>query len=149
MDLELRIRRMAASGSTKADVCRFLGVSYPKLNMICEHIGGIVWKKTKPVGNVCPGEDTVKILQSNIAKARAVKSEMALQTVRGVTGNVQQLRDHFKVDISYSSVNRRVASGMTLEEALFTNRLIKQPKVSIRVSSSARRHSTAMAECRA
>jgi hypothetical protein len=149
MDLEMQIRRMAASGSSKAEVCRILGVSYPKLYTICDHIDGVVWKKAKNVGNVNPTEDTVKVLNANIAKARAKKSEMALKTVRGVTGNVQQLCDHFKVEISYSSVNRRVASGMTLEEAMFTSRLIKLPKVSMRVRSSASRQRVAMAECRA
>jgi hypothetical protein len=147
MDLEMQIRRMAASGSSKAEVCRALGVTYPKLYTICDHIEGIEWRKAKPARKVVPTQGAVRDLHANITKARAKKSAMALQTVRGVTGNVQQLCDHFKVEISYSSVNRRVASGMTLEEAMFTTRLIKLPKVGMMVSASASRQMAAVGEC--
>jgi hypothetical protein len=119
MDLEKQIRRLVANGSCKAEVARFIGVSVPKLTLICEHIEGLTWKPNKPNGLGRRPEEALPRLAANLAKARAKRKDNLTRTVRGVTGTVQDLCAHFKTAVTYSTVNRRVAAGMDLEKAMF------------------------------
>ena len=122
MDLEKQIRRMAARGCSKAEVARFIGVSSPKLAMICEHIEGLVWKPSKLNAVGKRPEESLPRLAANLVKARAARKASLTHTVRGVTGTVEELWAHFTPGVSYSTVNRRVAAGMDLREAMFLPR---------------------------
>lgn len=122
MDLEQQIRRLVASGCNKSEVATVIGVPTRKLPLICEHIQGLVWK---PKPRRKRAKQSVPYLEANLIKARAARKAALTHTVRGVTGTVLDLCAHFKTPISYSTVNRRVAAGMNLEEAMFLPRQSK------------------------
>ena len=119
MDIEQEIRRMAASGFSKAEMARTLSVSREKLNTICSAIPKLKWKGSIKEHKRRSVEVFPK-LRANLVKARAARNVGLTQTVRGVSGTVKDLWAHFNVSISYSSVIRRVDEGMSLEDALFT-----------------------------
>ncbi|WP_274644314.1 hypothetical protein [Pseudomonas serbica] len=130
MDLEQQIRKMAASGTSKAAAARVIGITTIKLNMICECIEGLQWKpKKSSASGVCPNESKDK-WGSNLVKARAARKANLTRTVRGVTGTLNELCAHFNTAVTYSTVQRRVNGGMGLEEAMFsTSKMpVKAPK---------------------
>lgn len=57
-----------------------------------------------------------------LEKARAAVRAKSLRTVRGVTGTIDELVQAFGIEVSASTVRRRMQEGMPLEAALFTPR---------------------------
>lgn len=129
MDLEQQIREMAASGKTKAQVARAIGVTGIKLNLLCEFIEGVNWKAKTSAGNV-RGQENKGKWDSNLVKARAAKKASLTRTLRGVTGTLVELCAHFETAVTYSTVQRRLHTGQSLEEAMFgTSKMpVKEPK---------------------
>lgn len=142
MDLEQQIRRLAASGCSKTEAARIIGVPYRKLPLMCEHIQDLVWKAPKPNGMGRRPEEALPRLEANLVKARAARKAALTHTVRGFTGTVLDLCAHFKTPISYSTVNRRVAAGMDLEEAMFLPRQSKgevQARTKTKITAKSKR----------
>jgi hypothetical protein len=117
VNLEQQIRSLVERGCNKSEVAHVIGVHPKKIPLICEHIPGLVWKR-KPRRK--RAKQSVPYLEANLVKARAARKAGLAQTVRGVTGTVRDLCTHFKTAVSYSTVNRRVAAGMSLEDAMFS-----------------------------
>jgi hypothetical protein len=70
------------------------------------------------------GVSSEKLKRSQALAVEAVKAK-SRRTVRGVTGTIEELIDHFALDISSCTVRRRMLSGMGLDDALFTPRNTK------------------------
>lgn len=88
MDIEQEIRRMAASGFSKAEMARTLSVSREKLNTICSAIPKLKWKGTIKEHKRRSVEVFPK-LRANLVKARAARNVGLTQTVRGVSGTLK------------------------------------------------------------
>lgn len=119
MDLETTIRRLASQGKPKAEVARILEIPENKFRMVCSLLPDITWKRYTASGVGKRSDSVVVKLQANLDKAKRARREKYLRTLYGVTGTVQELCAHFKPPVSDSTVNRRLAAGMSLERAMF------------------------------
>jgi len=119
MDLETTIRRLAGQGKPKAEVARILDISEPKFRRVCTLFPDISWKRYTASGVGKRSDSVVVKLQANLVKAKRARRAKCLRTLHGVTGTIQELCAHFKPPVSDSTVNRRLAAGMSLEQAMF------------------------------
>ncbi|MCZ4321405.1 hypothetical protein [Pseudomonas anguilliseptica] len=127
MNIELQISNLAAQGYSRQHAMELLGFTRYSFESALELIGPLEWP-----GNGCSvaaraantqrrGRFTKGMAKSQ-AMAAAAKRAKHARTVRGVTGNIEDLIKAFGLSIHATTVRRRIAAGMDVEAALFTPR---------------------------
>lgn len=119
------IRDYAARGLSKAETMEALRWGRHRFNLMLDLLGDVQWvPRNKTINRRLYCESIrgtcAPYQASNAAKAREAMLANSHKTVRGVTGSIQDLIDHFRLPTSVSSVRRRTYEGMSLEDALFT-----------------------------
>lgn len=119
------IRDYAARGLSKRETMQTLGWGEVKLNHMLDLLGNVEWAPRSKTVNRRLYNESMKGCRSpsqlaNAAKARAALREKSAKTVRGFTGSVQEVIDKFSIPTSVSCVRRRLAQGMSLDDAFFT-----------------------------
>ncbi|MGY1417411.1 hypothetical protein [Pseudomonas aeruginosa] len=127
MNVEAFIRQSAARGLSRSAVAAALDMSMTKFRPLLDALPDIQWP--------APGESVdfrrscearrgrfTPTNRAALEKARAVSRAKSLRTVRGVTGTIDELVQAFGIEVSASTVRRRMQEGMPLEAALFTPR---------------------------
>lgn len=127
MDVEVYIRQSAARGLSRRAVAGALGISYRKLRDMLDSMPPVEWPgpgrsvdflRAHAARRGQPSEVARRALQ----RAHAIRRQRASHAVRGRTGTLAELVAAFGVEVSASTVRRRLQEGMTLEQALFTPR---------------------------
>ena len=119
------IRDYAARGLSQRETMQALGWGEIKFKHMLSLLDGVEWAPRHETVNRKLWRDSLKGMStpaqaSNSAKARAALKSKTAKTVRGFTGSVQEVIDHFDIPTSVSCVRRRLAAGMSLEDAFFT-----------------------------
>lgn len=126
MTLTQQIRQLAAEGHSRQHTAELLGLDMRKFRAMLDAMGPVEW----------PGPGRSVLARAAYANRRGThyaqyteaqrafmakrKAEFA-HTVRGVTGTINDLVKHFdaEVQIGCPGIRRRLARGMTIEQALF------------------------------
>lgn len=74
-------------------------------------------------------KDSYGYLEHSRQRALEARKANAKRTVRGITGDIPELIAHFKINVSASTIRRRLAEGKTIEEALFAPTAPRRPKI--------------------
>jgi len=119
------IRDYAARGLTKEETMQALRWGREKFLHMLELLGDVEWAPRNKTVNrrlYCESiRGQCRPYQAlNATRARAGLKAKSNKTVRGFTGSVQEIIDHFGIPTSVSSVRRRRAQGMSWEDAFFT-----------------------------
>jgi hypothetical protein len=122
VDLLQQIRNLALSGVPKFEVAHRFGFTPSQFEKVCAVIDGIHWSRRNGGFRGTPSPVVMEKLKANIAKARNVKVAKSRRTVRGITGTVEELCAHFDVSLAPVTIRKRVADGMSLEQALFSGK---------------------------
>lgn len=117
----------AALGWSRQRVCETLGITPKKLAYLTEGMDDIPWPKPSRGAGHRLYYQSIKgkfppSLQRNVEKARAVHAKKYPQyNLCGVSGSVRELYESWAdyIDISLSSVRRRLTAGKDLYDALF------------------------------
>lgn len=125
--IEQQIRDLAAAGYSRRHVMELLGFSRDCFDAALELIGPIEWPgHNQSISAKLAFEIRRGRFTKGMAKAQALaaiaKREKYAKTVRGVTGNIEDLIKAFNLSIAASTVRRRIALGMDVETALFMPR---------------------------
>lgn len=130
MCLETQIRALAEQGHSRRQAGRALGLSVGKMKLICDSMTGLTWQRAK--GSGIPARKNVghdSAIGESIRKTRprrtAVTTHKPIYKLDGVEGTLLELMVHFKVMWTIGTVQKRLAAGKSLEEALTGGR----PKV--------------------
>lgn len=119
------IRDYAKRGLTKAETMQALGWGRDKFNHMLSLLDGVVWAPRNKTVNRRLYCESIRgqcspYQAENAARMRVALVRKSAKTVRGFTGSVQEIIDHFKLKTSVSCVRRRKQSGMSWEDAFFT-----------------------------
>lgn len=130
--LEAEIRTLARAGHSKQHTRELLGFCRAKFDVILGCMEPVKWPGpgksilNRAAANELRGVFTER-LKANQKRATAANKANFMRVVArgdGITGMVGTITDlvkHYRVDVSSSTVRRRIAlDGMTLEAAIFT-----------------------------
>jgi hypothetical protein len=125
MDIEKFIRDSAARGLSRSATAAALEMRFPKFLAMLEAMPPLEWAKPGysldcRLANEAQRGNFTALQKENLTKIHARRREKQLHTVRGVTGTIPELMQHFGVVVNHSTVSRRRRLGMTTEQALFT-----------------------------
>lgn len=123
MCLETQIKALAEQGLSRRQAGLALGLSAGKMKLICDNMTGLTWQRAKGSGipaRKCVGHDSA--IGEGIRKARSRRttatSHKPIYKLYGVEGTLLELMVHFKVMWTIGTVQKRLAAGKSLEEAL-------------------------------
>lgn len=127
MCLETQIRALAAEGKTRKQAAMVLGISSGKMKLISDSIAGLTWQRAKYTrvrrSNTVGQESSVGMATR---RARAPQSKIEprpeIFLLNGIEGTLIELMLHFKVMWTIATVRKRLATGMTLENAFTSGR---------------------------
>jgi len=129
-ELKAKVRAMACAGHSKTMTYELLGLTRYAFDKLVAQMPDVQF----------PGSNQSLGYKASVTRKRGVYTERmrrasylaglahrakARRTVRGVTGTVEELVEHFRCEVSAPQVNRRVRQGMSLEEALFKPRITR------------------------
>ena len=125
MSTEQFIRDSAHRGLSKTQCREALGVSRETFTEMLKYLGELPWPtKGNSLGNRLANEARRGYcspkLRNEIARINHARRTRLAYTARGVTGNIPTLIKVLNAPVSARTVHRRLAKGMSLEEALFT-----------------------------
>lgn len=128
------IEKLCKRGHSRAETAKILGIPENRFRRLIERLPDLVWpirSLTRIDGDRARAEckDSYAYLESNLQRARETRKANAQRTVRGVTGDIPELLAHFKINLSPSTIRRRLAEGKTIEEALFAKTAPRRPKI--------------------
>lgn len=125
LTVEQQIHKLAASGHSKQHAMQLLGFTSYSFEAALELIGPVEW----PAKGRSIGARAANLLRrGKFTQAQAAAQSMAasakrakyIKTVRGVSGNIEELIKAFGLSIHAATVRRRIAGGKDIEAALFT-----------------------------
>ncbi|WFS20579.1 hypothetical protein P9K38_09680 [Pseudomonas sp. 905_Psudmo1] len=125
--IEQQIRDLAAAGYSRRHVMELLGFSRCSFEAALAVMAPIEWPApgqsmaSKLANEMRRGHFTKGMARAQAMAACARRDKQA-KTVRGVTGNLEDLIAAFGLKIHPNTFRNRVARGMDLESALFTPR---------------------------
>ncbi len=125
-ELKAKVRAMACAGHSKTMTYELLGLTRYAFDKLVAQMPDVQF----------PGPNRSLGYKASVTRKRGVYTERmrrasylaglaARRTVRGVTGTVEELVEHFRCEVSAPQVNRRVRQGMSLEEALLKPRITR------------------------
>lgn len=125
LTVEQQIHKMAASGHSKQHTMELLGFTRYSFDAVLELMGPVEWPAK---GRSVAAKAANKLRRGRFSEAQAAAQGRAasarrtqnLKTVRGVSGNIEELIKVFGLKIHAATVRRRIASGQDIETALFT-----------------------------
>ncbi|MDI3653294.1 hypothetical protein QK396_30850, partial [Pseudomonas aeruginosa] len=125
MNTEQFIRDSAARGLSRRATMHALGIGPWKFRELLTLMPDIEWpakgqsldhkRANQQKRGYCP-----PALARALDQARQARKEKHTHTVRGRTGTIEELVETLPSPVSASTVRRRLAGGMPLEEALLT-----------------------------
>ncbi|AYL32927.1 hypothetical protein [Pseudomonas aeruginosa] len=125
MNTEQFIRNAAARGLSRRATMHALGMGPWKFRELLTLMPDIEWpakgqsldhkRANQQKRGYCP-----PALARALDQARQARKEKHTHTVRGRTGTIEELVETLPSPVSASTVRRRLAGGMPLEEALLT-----------------------------
>lgn len=123
--IEQQIHKLAAAGHSKQHAMQLLGFTSYSFEAALELMGPVEWPaKGRSIGaraanNLRRGKFTQAQAEAQ-AMAASAKRAKYIKTVRGVSGNIEELIKAFGLKIHAATVRRRIADGQDIEAALFT-----------------------------
>lgn len=129
MCLETQIRALAAQGHSRKQAALTLGIPVGKMKLICDSITGLTWQRDQNIRvrrQTGVGHDSA--IGENTRRAKDQRNLSVRQetfSLKGIEGTLIELMTHYKVMWTIGTVRKRLATGMTLEEAFASGR----PKV--------------------
>lgn len=127
------IEKLCNRGHSRAETAKILGIPHSRLRSFCERMPNLAWSTmslTRIDGDKARAESNAfAYVENNRQRALEARRESAKRTVRGVSGSISELLAHFKIDVSPSTIRRRLAEGKTIEEALFAKTAPRRPKI--------------------
>lgn len=128
MCLETQIRALAAEGKSRKEAALILGISAGKMRMISESMTGLSWQRAQYT-RVRRGVGQDAAVGEHARRARVQRHipdrRQEAFNLNGIDGTLIELMVHFKVMWTIGTIRKRLAQGMTLEEAFSSGR----PKV--------------------
>lgn len=127
MNVEAFIRQSAARGLSRRAVADALDMGMYEFRGLLKALPDVQWPgpgQSVDFRRSCEARRGFfpPANRAALEKARAVARAKSLRTVRGVTGTIEELVQAFGIEVSASTVRRRMQEGMPLEAALFTPR---------------------------
>lgn len=127
------IENLCKRGHSRAETAKILEIPENRFRRLCERLPDLVWSArslTRIDGDRARAESKAfGYVEQNRQRALAARRESTKRTVRGVSGSIPELLAHFKIDVSPSTIRRRLAEGKTIEEALFAPTAPRRPKI--------------------
>lgn len=128
------IEKLCKRGHSRAETAKILDIPASRFRRLCERLPDLDWPTrslTRIDGDRARAEckGSYAYLERNLQRARETRKANAKRTVRGFSGDIQELLAHFKIDLSPSTIRRRLAEGKTIEEALFAPTATRRPKI--------------------
>lgn len=125
MTLEDAIRYCCRDRMSKTQACEVLHISAPDLAIATQGMERLHWpphgrsnlhqeSQDRQRGVCTPAQ------AASLARARQQRLADQIHTVRGKTGTVPELYQQFDCPCSLRQVQRRIAEGLSVEQALFT-----------------------------
>lgn len=126
MDIEKFILDSAARGLSRTATAAALGMRFEKFRGLLAAMPPLKWPAPgqsldeRRSREALRGNGGHPAHRLNLEKARTAARQAHIRTVRGVTGTIPELVEHFKLSIHVSTVQRRLRLGQRLDDALFT-----------------------------
>lgn len=128
------IEKLCKRGHSRAETAKILGIPESRFRRFCKRLPDLEWP-TRSLTRIDADrarsecKDSYAYLERNLQRARETCKAKAKRTVRGFTGDINELLSHFKINLSASTIRRRLAEGKTIEEALFATTAPRRPKI--------------------
>lgn len=125
LTIEQQIRKLAATNHSKQHTMELLGFTRYSFDAVLELMGPVEWPAK---GRSVAAKAASKLRRGRFSEAQAAAQGRAasarrtqnLKTVRGVSGNIEELIRVFRLNIHASTVRRRLVEGKDIEAAMFT-----------------------------
>lgn len=127
------IEKLCKRGHSRAETAKILGIPENRFRRLIERLPDLNWPTRSLTRIECDRaraeSKAFGYVEQNRQRALEARRESAKRTVRGVSGSIPELLAHFKIDVSPSTIRRRLAEGKTIEEALFAKTAPRRPKI--------------------
>ena len=124
MNVEKFIRDSAANGLSKTQTREALDMCTETFWEVLKCMGELPWAlRGRTLANKLSAEARRGICtpaqRAALAASRARRKALHTHTLRGVSGTVEELVQHFPHSVSASTIRRRLAKGLDIESAFF------------------------------
>lgn len=124
MNVEQFIRDSAANGLSKTQTREALDMCTDTFYEALQHLGELPWApRGQSLGHKLSNQarrgHCSPALRTALAESRARRKALHTHTLRGVSGTVEELVQHFPHSVSASTIRRRLAKGLDIESAFF------------------------------
>ncbi|APQ14611.1 hypothetical protein BJP27_24500 (plasmid) [Pseudomonas oryzihabitans] len=125
MTLEQAARYCCGERMSKTQACEVMQIHHQHLASVLDAMPRLNWPRRGQSNAYLDAQDRQRFVcppakAESLARAREKRLADQVYTLRGQSGTLPELYAYFGSGISLRQVQRRVAEGMSLEDALFT-----------------------------